>query len=54
LAAVAITVVCYPLHADFPLVGCLYLLVVVVESAFARFISSHRFCIRSASALLPM
>jgi two-component system sensor histidine kinase KdpD len=33
----AITAVCYPLHLDFAVVGCLFLLVVVLESAFAGF-----------------
>jgi two-component system sensor histidine kinase KdpD len=33
----AITAVCYPLRLDFAVVGCLFLLVVVLESAFAGF-----------------
>ncbi|MBV9745555.1 MAG: DUF4118 domain-containing protein [Acidobacteriia bacterium] len=39
-AAALVTLVCYFLHVEFPIAGCLYLLVVVVESAFAAFVSS--------------
>jgi two-component system sensor histidine kinase KdpD len=41
MAGVAlITGVCLPLHLDFAIVGCLYLLLVVLLSAFVRFASS--------------
>jgi two-component system sensor histidine kinase KdpD len=33
----AVTAVCFPLHLDFAVVGCLYLLVVVLQSAYASF-----------------
>jgi two-component system, OmpR family, sensor histidine kinase KdpD len=36
----AITAVCYPLRADFAITGCLYLLLVVVQSTFASFTAS--------------
>jgi two-component system, OmpR family, sensor histidine kinase KdpD len=40
IAVIAITAVCYALHADFPIVGCLYLLVVVVQSVRGIFLAS--------------
>jgi two-component system, OmpR family, sensor histidine kinase KdpD len=40
IAISAITAVCYALHADFPIVGCLYLLVVVVQSMRGIFLTS--------------
>jgi two-component system sensor histidine kinase KdpD len=39
-AAAAITALCFPLHLDFPIVGCLFLLLVVILSAFSTFASS--------------
>jgi two-component system, OmpR family, sensor histidine kinase KdpD len=40
VGVVAITAVCYPMHLDFTVSGCLYLLLVVLLSAFASFTSS--------------
>lgn len=40
LATATITAVCYPLRLEFPVAGCLYLLVVVVQSAFSSFAAS--------------
>jgi hypothetical protein len=39
-AAAAITALCLPLHRDFPIVGCLFLVVVVIQSAFSTFAAS--------------
>ena len=39
-AAAAITALGLPLHLDFPIVGCLFLLVVVIQSAFSTFAAS--------------
>jgi len=36
----AITAICYPLHLDFAITGCLYLLLVVLQSTFASFTAS--------------
>jgi two-component system sensor histidine kinase KdpD len=36
----AITAACYPLHADIAITGCLYLLLVVLQSTFASFTAS--------------
>jgi two-component system, OmpR family, sensor histidine kinase KdpD len=38
--AAAITVVCFPFHLDLAIAGCLYLLLVVVQSTYASFASS--------------
>ena len=39
-AAAAVTGVCFPLHLDFPIAGCLFLLVVVIQSAVSTFAAS--------------
>lgn len=36
----AITAICFPLHLDFPIAGCLFLLLVVIQSAFSTFAAS--------------
>ena len=39
-AVAAVTAVCFPLHVEFPVAGCLFLLVVVLQSAFSTFSAS--------------
>jgi len=39
-AAAAVTALCFPLHVEFPVVGCLFLLIVVLQSAFSTFAAS--------------